>query len=112
MPTPVRESTTIPVTVRGWPGDTAYLTMWGDTRFLNWPYTGVLLEKGPLLRRVRLGVVPPNGEITTNIMLPDLGPGVQGKTYFFQAYFQHTQSGGTLTAIGGPAFVVVLDSAF
>jgi hypothetical protein len=112
MPTPVRESTSIPVTLRGWPGDTAYLTMWGDTRFQNYPFSGVLLERAPLIRRVRMGVIPPSGELTASIALPDLGPGVEGKTYFFQAYFQNNYSGHFVTSMGGPAFVVVLDSAF
>ena len=110
MPTPVRESTPIALTLTGVPGEVVYLTMWTDTRFLYSPaMSGTLLEKAPLIRRVRLGVIPATGTLIKNVALPDLGPGVQGKTYFFQAYFLGPANAVTL---GSPAFVVELDSAF
>ena len=110
MPSPVRESTPVHVTLIGEPGEMAYLTMWADARFSYSPaMSGVLLEKAPLIRRVRLGIVPAAGVLDTNVMLPDLGPGVQGKTYFFQAYFLDPAN---VVTLGSPAFVVALDSAF
>lgn len=109
MPTPVRESTSIPITLTGEPGETAYLGMWGGARYLySPPYSGVLLEKSPLIRRVRLGTIPASGVLDKHVALPDLGPGV-GTTYFFQAYFV---SAGNVVTLGSPAFVVELDSAF
>ncbi len=110
MPTPVRESTSIPITLRGEPGETAYLGMWGGARYLySTTLSGVLLGKAPLIRRVNLGTIPASGVLDKHVALPDLGAGVQGKTYFFQAYFV---GAGNVVTLGSPAFVVELDSAF
>jgi hypothetical protein len=110
MPTPVRESTPIPITLRGEPGETAYLGMWGGARYLYSPsWSGVLLGAAPLIRRVRLGTIPASGVLDKHVALPDLGPGVEGTTYFFQAYFV---SPSNVVTLASPAFVVALDSVF
>ena len=84
--------------------------MWTDARFSYMPgFFGVLLEKAPLVRRVRLGVIQDPGIVDEDIALPDLGPGVQAKNWYFQAYFLDPTG---VVRLGSPGFVVALDSAY
>jgi hypothetical protein len=110
MPTVARESTSVPLTFTGVPGERAYLTMWGNSGHLFRPsMSGVLLASPPELRRMFLGVVPASGVLQSHIFLPDLGIGVEEQTLFLQAYSQDATGVPTLAS---PATLVVLDSAF
>lgn len=97
------------LTFQGVPGDTVYLSLWSDPGFTYIPgYRGVLLQRAPLIRRIRLGVVPASGVLGATIALPALPPGEEAKTSFLQSYFVDPTNSVTL---GSPAVVVVLDSA-
>jgi hypothetical protein len=110
MPTVARESTSVPLTFTGVPGDRAYLTVWGNSGHTFRPsMNGVLLASPPELRRMFLGVVPASGVLQSHIFLPDLGIGVEEQTLFLQGYSRAATGEMTLAS---PATLLVLDSAF
>jgi hypothetical protein len=104
-----RENQSIPFNLHGDPGEVVWIYFASRPGFTFDPsMSGVsLTDPSPPTRLVRLGTLPVNGTLDTQIRLPDLG--VDSKTFFIQAVFGDPSSGGHL---GTPLTLVELDSAF
>src|SRR5262249_37010052 len=98
-PSVVRELQTVPLTVRGRPGDDIYLYMSQETHFRGLPsWHGVQLATyppdsssappgtKPFLTRYRwiLGTIPASGVLNAGFSFPDLGPNVSAQNCFLQ----------------------------
>lgn len=112
VPSPVRESTTLPITVRGRQGDAVFLMRSDRSRNLYMPAWGSMM----LVRLqspddvVYLGTLPAGGgPVVYHLQLPDLGPGVESTTTYLQVMFQNPTAPRRLS---GVCALVVLDSAF
>ena len=105
----VRESMQLDVTVDGAPGDSVWLSIARDSR---WVFTaarkGVTLV-GPHARNIFLGTIPASGSLAASFPIGELGPGVQASTLLLQALCIDSSGRSTLT---GSDFVVLLDSMF
>lgn len=110
-PTVMRESSSLPITVAGHPGDRAYLFVSRGTSFNALPsWRGVLLTQNATPPRTMiLGTIPPSGVLSASLAIPDLGPGVAARDTFLQAY--RSDANGSIT-LGNLAVVSVLDSSY
>lgn len=107
-PTHVRESTALPITVRGPTGSVAFLAVSTTAR---WDYAPILagtLHYGTPTRRLMLGMIP-SGGLTTSLPIPSLPPNVQAQRNFIQVFAR--DAAGVKTA-GTPVALVILDQAF
>ncbi len=111
VPTPVRENTTLPITVRGRQGDAVYLYRSAKTRYLYLP----AWESVSLVRPQRpedvlfLGTLSGDDvPATYSLPIPDLGSGVEATT----TYLQVLLVGASGTRFSGVCSLVVLDSSF
>jgi hypothetical protein len=110
-PVVLREMNVLPITVRGQPGDHAYLFVSRGTAFNAIPsWHGVVLtQNANPPRSVILGTIPASGVLNANLTIPDLGPGVLARDLFLQAYRLDAAGSATL---GNLAVVSVLDASF
>ena len=110
-PNPVRESTSLAITLNGVPGDrVAIIFSPTTTSVFNAQWNGQQMFPLPAQARFQiLGFVPPSGTFVYNLGLSDLGPGVQSKTFFAQTLFDGT---GGERLLGTAMPLLVLDSAF
>lgn len=107
---PMRELATTTLQFLGSPGDSAFLYIAGDTRFVfSAPFRGVKLTGPQPGKMLILGQVGANGALNYPITIPELGPGVQSTTFFMQSL--HRDSTGQMT-LGSPFTLVALDQAF
>ncbi len=106
---PVRELGTLNVTLEGPAGSPAFLAIALDSTDAFLPgFKGTLLvsASGP---PIGLGPLPPSGVLDLALPVPSLPPGFESLVLFGQSAFLDAAS---LTVLGAPAAVVVLDSAF
>jgi hypothetical protein len=108
IPTHVRESTSLPITVRGAAGSVAFLAVSTTTRWDYAPMLAGTLHYGTPTRRLMLGTIP-SGGLTTSLPIPALAPGVEMKRNFIQVFAR--DAAGMVTA-GTPVALVILDQAF
>lgn len=110
--TPAYAGGQAPLSIRGLPGDQAYLLVSDGAAFdlmlPTMPWSGPVLVAFPLLKRASLGVVPSSGVLGVPLTLPGLG-GLESRTYFLQLIAR--DAGGALWA-GGPSTLVAVDPAF
>jgi len=112
LPTPVRENTTLPITVRGRQGDAVFLMRSDRSRNVYVPAWGstMLVRLRSPKDVVYLGTLPSDGApVVYNLQLPDLGPGVESTTTYLQLMIQNPAWPRRLS---GVSTLVVLDSAF
>jgi hypothetical protein len=108
-PDPIRESTTLTITVSGQPGDKVGLALTPFTSSMfNAAWNGQQLFPAgtPFLR---FGTIPTSGTLVQHMPIADLGPGVASRTYQMQALFSGTDGHRVL---GTPVSLLVLDSAY
>ena len=109
-PVVARELASVPLTFRGEPGDQVTLLV-GTTPL--WRYRanarGVALVGVPLLQSIVAGTIPGSGLLQTQLALPDLGAGVESRTWFLQALMR--DAGGQLF-LGSAGSLVILDQQF
>ncbi len=110
LPSPVRESQTVPVTVRGRPGDEVFVFMGPVTPFR--PMTawhGVLLASAPHPMFVGiLGTIPASGVLSGSFTAQDLPPSDKVGRWFVQVWRRSAIDGRTL---GSLRVLNVLDSS-
>lgn len=108
-PDPIREGTSLTISVNGQPGDAVglVLTPFTSSTF-NAAWNGQQLFPAgtPFLR---FGTIPAGGTLVQHLPIADLGPGVASRTYQMQALFAGTDGHRVL---GTPVSLVVLDSAY
>ena len=112
VPTPVRENTVLPITVKGRQGDAVYLIRSDRTRNVYVPEMGSVSLVRPWRPEdvLYLGTLPGNDvPVTYSLELPDLGPGVESRTIYLQVMLDGPADPPRL---GGVTALVVLDSAF
>ena len=104
-----RENNPIPLNLHGEPGEVVWIHFAQRPAFVFDPsLSGVsLTDESPPARLVRLGTLPADGTLATQIRLPDFG--VDSNTFFIQAVFGDPSNGGHL---GTPLALVELDSAY
>jgi len=109
-PAVARELTSLPLAIYGRAGEHAYLLISTETERVYVPaWKGVRMVAAPLLRRIDLGLIPQGAVLQTQIPLPDLGPGVQSRTWFLQPLLLSPIDG---LHIGSLRTLVILDQAF
>jgi len=104
---PVRESENVTITYTGAPGDLAFLAVSDSLRpGFYLPARQSVLHMGPFLQILSLGPLPASGTRQLNILVPDLGTGVEALTFVCQMAL--LDSGGALS-LTGPSSVIYLD---
>ena len=106
-PNVARVGQPLPITVRGQPGESAYLFLSRSTVFVPRPsWRGVLLtDPGSPPRSRVLGPIPASGVLDVTLAVPPLEAAIAGRTGFLQTWKLEPLGGSTL---GEPAAVTVL----
>ncbi|MFT5287699.1 MAG: hypothetical protein ACI8TQ_003887 [Planctomycetota bacterium] len=92
----------------GTPGDLAILNLGLNPTGLYYPgLSGSGLLELPLFFVRVFGTVPPGGPLTKNITLNELGPGIEGVSFYAQGSFANASG----ISVGGGSLVVLLDDS-
>lgn len=110
--TPVREGQTATITASGVAGElTGFLfSASPGPLFLMLPLDGALALPAGNADWFALGTIPPNGTLSSQLVVPNLPATLQQMTFWCQSVFYDAQL--TNIVIGPASAIVVLDSAF
>jgi hypothetical protein len=104
------ELSSIPLSFEGQPGDQIYVFLSTSAQFVDSPpFSGVSLTKAPYFFRVSMGIIPTTGVLDSAIGVSNLPVGVQGQVWHLETF---VRTSAKKRLLGGPATLVVLDSAF
>lgn len=108
---PVRESTTLPLTIRGVQGDRVWLLQSVQTQQLtNLPFEGRQLVAGAFLSRASMkGIVPASGQLALTLAIPALPLGVETSVLHLQVLALTPSGAGVF---GSAVPLVILDSIY
>jgi hypothetical protein len=108
---PIRESTSAALALTGQPGDRVgiFISLQAGSSF-NPAWSGQqLFPHFPAPAFIDAGVVPGSGLLSFSLPFPDLGPGVDARTFLIQPAFS---SATHRLVLGTPIPLLVLDSAY
>jgi hypothetical protein len=110
-PAIVREGSTMHISVRGTPGEIAYLSSGRAPTFQPVPSFGgiVLVSTPPPSRVLILGEIPIGGTLDADLAIPSQGVGFSAHQQYIQAF---TRDGSGGTTLGSFAVVSVVDSTY
>lgn len=107
---PAREGDLSAVAITATPGDQAFL--WASLNPSHLPLIGkqgvFLLGLPALLTQLPLGAVPAAGSLSTPLLIPELGPGIEG----ISVHLQLVVIGDSTALIGPLSTLTLIDSAF
>jgi len=111
LSSPVRDDELVQVTVRGQPGDRAWIVLAGQPM----PGQASSVHEGELLvgaprQTVALGTIPSGGTLSLQFPAPTLPAGTEGATFFCQALVKDLATGRFV--LSNPAALVVVDDSF